>query len=116
MSEDRKTPLTALALNNQEIVDSIVKEVQEEFITSDREVFKAGLRSLLVQEQKLLGQISQINSEIEHLHQARDALTEAFKAGTLHSVQDARGVVRKVKRELERDFTNNYNNIDDDFE
>lgn len=113
MSEDQNTQSTALALNTQETVDQIMKEVHEEFIASDREVYKAGLRSLLVQQQKLDAQIAQIKSEIDHLHQARDALTEAFKGGTLHSVSDARGVVRKVKRGLEKEFASNF--IDEDF-
>lgn len=49
MPEETKIPSTDLALNTQETVDQIIKEVQDEFITSDREVYKAGLRSLLIQ-------------------------------------------------------------------
>lgn len=58
----------------------------------------------MIQEQKLAGQIASINNEIAHLNQARQALTDAFKSGQLHSVSDARGIVRSVKRELEKDF------------
>jgi hypothetical protein len=36
------------------------------------------------------------------------------KAGELHSVQDARGVVRKVKREFEKEFASNID-LEDDF-
>lgn len=102
MTQELKS--TALMINTQETIDQIKKEVENEFVTSDREVYKAGLRSLLIQEQKLTAQIASINAEITHLHQASDALTEAFKSGQLHSVADARGVVRSVKRELEKDF------------
>lgn len=112
MSEETQKS-TALIINNQEAVDQIRKEVEEEFITSDREVYKAGLRSLLIQEQKLTAQIAEINAEITHLHQASDALTEAFKNGQLHSVSDARGVVRSVRRELEKDFSTNLNKSTD---
>jgi len=104
---------TALALNTQEAVEQIQKEVMDEFVTSDREVYKAGLRSLLIQQQKLEQQKNQIDAEITHLHSARDALTEAFKTGVLHSAADARGVVRKVRKELEKDFASGM--IDDDF-
>lgn len=108
MSEEKK-PSSALMLNSQEAIDSILKEVQEEFITSDREVFKAGLRSLMIQEQKLLQQKASIDADIVVLGQARDALTEAFRKGELHSVSDARGVVRTVNSKIARDF-----NINDD--
>lgn len=115
MSEDQTyTPGTALAINNQEKIDRIIKEVQDEFITSDEEVFKAGLRSLTVQEQKLLKQRASIDADIQHLNAARSALTEAFKAGELHSVQDARGVVRKVRKDFEKDFASNID-LEDDF-
>lgn len=119
MSEDQNQNTgTALALNSQEKIDRIVKEVQDEFLTSDEEVFKAGLRSLLVQEQKLVKQKAKITADIDadlqHLADARVALTNAFKTGELHSVEDARGVVRKVKRELEKDFASNID-IDDEF-
>lgn len=102
MNEENKTQgqSTALALNNQETLDTLKKEVQEEFVTSDREVYKVGLRSLLVQEQKLQRQIEEIKGEIKHLHDAREALDEAFKNGSLHSVADARGVVRQVRQSL----------------
>ena len=114
MSEDQKTGTAVSLLNSQETVDQIQKEVMDEFITSDREVYKAGLRSLLVHQQKLEQQKEQIDAEIAHLQQANAALTEAFKNGTLHSVADARGVVRKVKRELEKDFASNID-LEDDF-
>lgn len=107
MPEETKIPSTALALNTQQTVDQIIKEVQDEFITSDREVYKAGLRSLLIQEQKLNQQKAQIDNEIAQLREASNALTEAFKSGTLHSVSDARGVVRKVNSRI------NVNDFDD---
>lgn len=97
-NKTEETKSTALALNTQEALTEIQQEVQNEFITSDREVYKEGLRSLLVQEQKLRRQISQIEKEIGELHQAKLLLDEAFKNGTLHSVEDARGIVRKVRR------------------
>lgn len=93
---------TALALNTQETLDQIKKEVHDEFITSDKEVYKEGLRSLLVQEQKLLKQKADMNAEIdsdiEKLKLTREALDQAFKDGSLHSVEDVRGVVRTVGR------------------
>lgn len=113
--DDKKTGTAVSLLNSQETVDQIQKEVMDEFITSDREVYKAGLRSLLVHQQKLEQQKASIDAEIAHLALARDALTEAFKNGSLHSVSDARGVVRKVKKELEKEFVSGYSDIDDDF-
>ncbi len=101
MSDENNTQSTAMTINDQSVVEKLLKEVQDEFVTSDREVYKAGLRSLMIQEQKLLGQIAQINADIAHLHQAREALTTAFMNGSLHSVSDARGVVRKVNRNLD---------------
>lgn len=50
---DVKETSTALALNNEETLHSLQKEVMDEFVTSDREVYKAALRSLVTQEQKL---------------------------------------------------------------
>lgn len=41
MSEDQKTGTAVSLLNSQETVDQIQKEVMDEFITSDREVYKA---------------------------------------------------------------------------
>jgi uncharacterized protein (UPF0335 family) len=101
---------TALALNSDQLIKQIKKEVQNEFLTSNQEVYKAGLRSLIIQEQKLEKQIAQIKSEIKHLHEAREALDDAFKTGALHSVTDARGVVRKVSAkialsEIDADFS-----------
>lgn len=100
MTEETKS--TALALNTQETLNAIKKEVHDEFITSDKEVYKEGLRSLLVQEQKLLKQkadmSAEIDTDIEKLKLTREALDEAFKNGTLHSVEDLRGVVRTVGR------------------
>lgn len=103
----------ALALNNDDALAELKKEVQEEFITSDREVYKEALRSLMVQEQKLNRQrdeiVKQVEQDIEQLRAARAALDEAFRNGTLHSAQDARGVVREVGRRtatalVEREF------------
>lgn len=113
MPKETKIPSTALALNTQQTVDQIIKEVQDEFITSDREVYKAGLRSLMIQEQKLNQQKAQIDNEITQLREASNALTEAFKSGTLHSVSDARGVVRKVNKKLENNFASDLNDFDD---
>jgi len=96
MTDENKTTGNALALNTQETLEQLNQEVQSEFITSDREVYKEGLRSLLVQEQKLLKQKASIEQDIKQLHTTRDALGEAFKNGTLHSVEDVRGVVRTV--------------------
>lgn len=95
---EKKETGTALALNSEESLKAIQQEVMDEFITSDKEVYKEGLRSLLVQEQKLNRQKAEIDKDIEVLHQARAALDEAFRNGTLHSVEDARGVVRSVGR------------------
>ncbi len=112
MSTEENTTGTALAINTQEKVDRIIKEVQDEFITSDEKVYKAGLRSLIIQEQKLIKQKNSIDTDIKHLHDARDALTLAFKNGELHSVEDARGVVRSVNKNIDaRDI-----NVEDDFE
>lgn len=91
---------TALALNSDQLMKQIKKEVQNEFVTSNQEVYKAGLRSLIVQEQKLEQQINNIKNEIKQLHAAREALDEAFKTGVLHSVTDARGIVRKVSAQI----------------
>ncbi len=103
----------ALALNNDDALAELKKEVQEEFITSDREVYKEALRSLMVQEQKLNRQrdeiVKQVEQDIKQLHEARVALDGAFKDGTLQSAQDARGVIREVGRRtatalVEREF------------
>lgn len=96
---------TALSLNNNEMLSNLQKEVMEEFITSDREVYKEALRSLLVSEQKLERQITEIENEIADLQVAKAALDEAFRNGTLHSAQDARGIVRTVgQRTAKRNF------------
>lgn len=87
---------TALALNTNETLQNLQKEVMDEFVTSDREVYKAALRSLLTQEQKLNKQKASIDKDIDQLKQVRAALDESFKNGTLHSAEDARGVVRTV--------------------
>jgi hypothetical protein len=105
--EVKTSTSTALALNSQESLDALKKEVMDEFITSDKEVFKAAMRSLLTQEQKLNKQKASIDQDIEQLHKARAALEEAFKNGTLHSAEDARGVVRTVGKRT---------NVLDDFE
>lgn len=110
MPEDQNSVSTALAIN-AEAVEQIQKEVQDEFITSNKEVYKAGLRSLIIQEQKLVKQKASIDNDIAQLGAARDALTEAFKNGDLHSVEDARGVVRTVNKKIS---TNDFN-VDDDF-
>lgn len=95
MAEETKTG-TALALNSDETLQQLNREVQDEFITSDKEVYKEGLRSLLVQKQKLLRQIESINTDIKQLDAAAAALGVAFKSGELHSVEDVKGVVRTV--------------------
>ena len=100
MTKSKKSTSTAVALNSEELLSQIKKEVQDEFVTSNQEVYKAGLRSLIVQEQKLQQQITSINAEIAQLHEARAALDEAFRTGVLHSVTDARGVVRKVNSRI----------------
>ena len=102
MSDEIKEESRALALNNDDALAELKKEVQEEFITSDREVYKEALRGLMVHEQKLKRQLSeiqkQIKDEIEQLEQSRTALDQAFKDGSLQSAQDARGVIREVGR------------------
>ena len=92
---------TALSLNSDAVKNELMKEVQDEFLTSDREVYKAGLRSLVIQEQKLNKQIASIQKDIKELHEAREALGQAFTDGELQSVEDARGVVRKVRVHVE---------------
>jgi uncharacterized protein YlxW (UPF0749 family) len=92
----------ALALNNNETLKSLQKEVMDEFITSDREVYKEALRSLLAQEQRLNQQRIDLNKELDEemaqVAEAKKLLDASFKDGTLHSVQDARGIVRTVGR------------------
>ena len=88
---------TALALNSNEVLSSLQKEVMDEFLTSDREVYKEALRSLYLQEQKLKQQIADVESDIKELHAAKAALDDAFKNGTLRSTTDARGIVRTVR-------------------
>lgn len=101
MSDDKKTPetepSTALALNDDQALAALQKEVAEEFVTSDREVYKKGLRSLMTQEQQLQKQIRSIEAEIKQLHETRVALDEAFKNGSLQSIEDARGITRSVR-------------------
>ena len=76
---------TALALNTNETLAKLQKEVTEEFVTSDHEVYKEALRSLLVQEQKLQKQIADIQREIKDLDSAKVALDDAFrKIGRAH--------------------------------
>lgn len=72
--EASETASTALALNSQETLKELQKEVHEEFVTSDREVYKEGLRSLTIQEQKLRKQIAEIEREIAQVHEAKQAL------------------------------------------
>lgn len=98
MTEEVKQTGTALALNSEETLQQLNKEVQDEFVTSDQEVYKEGLRSLLVQKQKLLKQRASIDDDIAQLDNATIALGEAFKNGSLHSVEDVKGVVRTVGR------------------
>lgn len=112
MTEETQKQSTALALNTQEIADKLMEEVQAEFLTSDREVYKAGLRSLLIQEQKLLQQKASIDADIRQLNEARNALSDAFKSGQLHSVSDARGVVRKVNQKIN---VNDFDTVDEYF-
>jgi flagellar biosynthesis/type III secretory pathway chaperone len=102
MTDANQQTGTALALNSDETLQSLKKQVQDEFVTSDKEVYKEGLRSLLVQKQKLLQQIATINDDIKHIDATQAALDEAFKAGTLHSVQDLKGVIRTVSRSAAR--------------
>ena len=96
MTDANQQTGTALALNSDEKLQTLKKQVQDEFVTSDEEVYKEGLRSLLVQKQKLLQQKATIDDDITHLDAAQAALDAAFKNGTLHSVQDVKGVIRTV--------------------
>lgn len=101
---------TALAVNGEDVRSQIMKEVQEEFVTSDRKVYKAGLRSLMIQEQQLNKQKVEIDKEINELRAARDALGEAFTKGELQSVEDARGVTMYVKNIREHFDDNDIDN------
>jgi uncharacterized protein with PIN domain len=98
--EEKTEPSTALALNSDETLAELQKEVEDEFITSDKEVYKEALRSLKVTEQKLKKQINEIHGELKDLEKAKQALDHAFKNGELHSVEDARGVTRTVASKI----------------
>lgn len=91
-----ESPSTALSLNSDEVLSAIQQEVVDEFQTSDKEVYKVGLRSILEQQQQYEKQIRYIQSEITDLQANRKALDNAFKNGELKSVDDMRGVTRSV--------------------
>lgn len=106
---EEDTSSKAITLNSDEKLTALKQEVVDEFETSDSEVYKEGLRSILEQEQQLKKQIRIIENEIRELHSARSALDEAFKSGELKSVEDARGITRTVRekrtmRNVDRSF------------
>lgn len=85
-----------LSKPSEEEIKKIQDEIREEFYTSSRSVYKEGLRSLIVQEQKLTQQIEKINLEIQELQKVKEALTTAYINGELRSVTDLHGVIRRV--------------------
>lgn len=95
-----------IELQGKELITQLKKEVRDEFVTSDQNVYKEGLRTLAIKEQGLNKQINKLKAEVAQLDEMREALDQAFMRGDLHSIKDARGVVRQV-REKEYDNTIN---------
>ena len=65
MTKENTTPTAAI--NSQDRINELDKEVQNEFITSKDEVYREGLRSLITQENEFLMEADKIRQKLEKI-------------------------------------------------